>query len=69
MERFNEDCAHVLDRIGVTDDIRREVLKRVNPSRHGTLSEYYTSEMAERVYRAHERDFDRFRYAKDSLGG
>ncbi|HVX99983.1 MAG TPA: sulfotransferase family protein [Pseudorhodoplanes sp.] len=68
MERFNEDCAYVLDRIGATDDIKHEATNRVNPSRHGTLLDYYTSEMAERVYRAYERDFDRFGYSRHSLG-
>lgn len=64
MESFNDDFAVVLDRLGASTEVRREALVPVNKSRHSHWADYYTPALAARVYRAYERDFDRFRYAR-----
>ena len=64
MESFNSDFTYVLDRLGANDEIRREALMPVHASRHGPWLEYYTQSLADRAYRAYERDFDRFKYPR-----
>jgi hypothetical protein len=64
LESFGEDMMHVLDRIGAPQAVRQQVTVRVRPSRRGRCADYYTTELADRVYRAYERDFDRFGYAR-----
>jgi hypothetical protein len=68
MESFNPDFTYVLDRLGASEEIRREALVPLHSSRHRHWSEYYTPQLAERIYRAYERDFDRFKYPR-SLSG
>jgi hypothetical protein len=59
------DFARVLDYIGVTDKARARYLQLVvNPSRHEPWQEYYTDRLAASVYRAYERDFDKFSYPR-----
>jgi hypothetical protein len=64
IERFSEDIVRVLDHIAATNGIRGDAANPVNPSRHGPWADYYTPELRERVYRAYERDFDRFQYPR-----
>lgn len=64
VEMFNTDFAKVLDRLGASDEIRREALVPLNTSRHQLCSDHYTPRMADCVYRAYERDFDRFGYPR-----
>jgi hypothetical protein len=68
MESFNPDFTYVLDRLGASEEIRREALVPVHSSRHRHWSEYYTPQLAERIYRAYERDFDRFKYSRSPSG-
>jgi hypothetical protein len=67
-ETFDADFAPVLDHLGASDQIRRMSLTPLNQSRRGHWSDYYTAEVADMVYRAYERDFDRFGYQR-SLSG
>lgn len=64
LENFSTDFADVLDFLNAPDDIRREAAVAINESHHADWPLYYTSELAERIYRAYERDFDRFDYAR-----
>jgi len=64
VESFAQDFALVLDHVGASDAVRREALIPMNESRHDPWSAYYTAELADRIYRAYERDFDRFRYPR-----
>ena len=64
MESFNADFSYVLDRLGASEQVRREALVPVHSSRHLHWSAYYTPKLADRVYRAYERDFDRFGYSR-----
>ena len=42
MESFNADFTYVLDRLGASEQVRREALVPVHSSRHRHWSEYYT---------------------------
>lgn len=66
VENFRTDFARVLDHAGVTNEARARYLQLVvNPSRHEAWQQYYTDPLATRVYRAYERDFDRFGYPRE----
>ncbi|HUI94199.1 MAG TPA: sulfotransferase family 2 domain-containing protein [Xanthobacteraceae bacterium] len=64
VESFAQDFARVLDHVGASAAVRREALIPMNESRHDAWSAYYTAELADRIYRAYERDFDRFEYPR-----
>jgi Sulfotransferase family len=64
LESFDIDFARVLDHLGASEKIRRESHSPLNPSRHASYRDYYTSNLAERVYRAYERDFERLGYTR-----
>jgi Sulfotransferase family len=64
IESFNADFARVLDHLGASDEMRRETLVPLNPSEHQAWTEYYTAELTDCIYRAYERDFDRFGYPR-----
>ena len=65
VESFQTDFARVLDHIGVTNQARARYLQlAVNPSSHQAWQDYYTDALAARVYRAYERDFDKFGYPR-----
>jgi hypothetical protein len=64
VETFPGDFSRVLDHARATDQIRQAIGFHLNPSRHNPWQEYYTDTLAARVYRAYERDFDRFGYAR-----
>jgi hypothetical protein len=65
VESFQTDFARVLDHIGVTNEARARYLRQaVNPSSHKPWQQYYTDALAARVYRAYERDFDKFGYPR-----
>jgi len=64
VEAFRRDFRLVLDHIGAGDELRSEADSEVNPSQHGPWMDYYTGELRERIYRAYERDFDRFGYPR-----
>jgi hypothetical protein len=65
VEEFQTDFARVLNYTGVTNKARARYLQLiVNPSRHEPWQEYYTDRLAASVYRAYERDFDKFSYPR-----
>jgi hypothetical protein len=59
VESFDEDFAHVLAHVGA-----QQPLHTYNSSAHEPWPEYYSNALAESVYRAYERDFDRLRYPR-----
>ncbi len=62
LETFDADFARVLDHLNASDALRREAAIPLNESHHDDWPIYYTRELADRIYRAYERDFDRFGY-------
>jgi len=64
VESFQEDFVRVLDHIGASDAVRRDAAIPVNESHCDDWPEYYTGTLADRIYRAYESDFDRFRYPR-----
>ena len=65
VESFQTHLARVLEHIGVTKEARaRHLQLAVNPSSHQAWQDYYTDALARRVYRAYERDFDKFAYQR-----
>lgn len=64
VENFNEDFDRVLNHAGADEALRRSIGKRRNTSKHQTWQAYYNDALADRVYRAYERDFDRLEYPR-----
>jgi hypothetical protein len=64
VESFNRDFMVIFDHLGVDDNWRQGSLAPVNISSHRSWTDYYTSELANMVYRTYERDFDRFEYRR-----
>ena len=64
VESFDADFGRVLDHLDASDEVRREAAIMINESHHNDWPAYYTHELADRIYRAYERDFDRFGYAR-----
>ena len=64
VETFDADFARVLDHLDASEDIRREAAVALNESHHNDWPTYYTPDLAHRIYRAYECDFNRFGYAR-----
>jgi hypothetical protein len=64
VEAFRSDFARALDHLGVGDAVRKDAAVPANASAHDVWSDYYTAELADRIYRAYECDFDRFGYPR-----
>jgi Sulfotransferase family len=64
IETFDADFVRVLDHLNASEDVRREAAIPLNESHHDDWPTYYTRELADRIYRAYECDFDRFAYAR-----
>jgi hypothetical protein len=64
VETFDADFVRVLDYVNASDAIRRDAAIAINKSHHNDWPTYYTPDLADRIYRAYECDFDRFGYAR-----
>jgi hypothetical protein len=64
VEIFEADFVRVLDHLDASDEVRREAAVAVNESHHDGWLAFYTPELADRIYRAYECDFDSFGYAR-----
>jgi hypothetical protein len=69
VETFARDFGRVLDHVRASDALRRAATPAVNESAHDRWASYYTPELADRIYRAYECDFDRFAYPRAIAGG
>jgi hypothetical protein len=54
----------VLDHINASDELRKQVTVPLNKSDRSRAAEYYTPELAERVFRAYEEDFNLLGYSR-----
>jgi len=64
VESFSQDFARVMEHVG-PDHARVEAVNaHFNKSRRQSWRDYYTSALADQVYRAYERDFDRLFYPR-----
>lgn len=64
VEFFDADFVRILDHLKANAAVRREATVAANQSKHRDWPAYYTGDLAERIYRAYERDFDRFGYLR-----
>jgi hypothetical protein len=64
VETFDADFARVLEHLRANAALRRDAAIPLNESHHEDWPTYYTQELADRIYRAYERDFDRFGYRR-----
>src|SRR3974377_1977991 len=72
VETFDTDFARVLDFLNVSHAVRREASKPINQSHQKDrtttsttdCTTYYPPELANRVYRAYESDFDNYAYPR-----
>jgi hypothetical protein len=64
VESFPTDFTRVLDHVDAPKQLRQAMLAPINRSRRERYGDYFTPELAERVYRAYQRDFDRLRYPR-----
>jgi hypothetical protein len=64
VESFAKDFASVLDQAGAGVRLRQIADVHFNASQHQPWPDYYTADLADCVYRAYERDFDRFNYSR-----
>jgi Sulfotransferase family len=64
LESFANDFSRVLTHLRAGEALRRQALLPLNASNHEPWSQYYSQELADRVYCAYEPDFDQFRYQR-----
>jgi len=64
VESFERDFMRVLDHVQASDALRADASKPANVSHHIDWRSYYTNELANRVYKAYELDFERFQYPR-----
>jgi hypothetical protein len=64
VESFDRDFQRVYEHVGSAPAMGGGSHAPVRPTSHRAWHDYYTPELAESVYRAYERDFDRFGYAR-----
>ena len=64
VESFEQDFMRVLDHAQANDPLRAAATKPANFTYPVDWRSYYTDELANRVYKAYELDFDRFQYPR-----
>lgn len=63
-ETFAKDFERVLDHVDASDEVRHAAMPPLHTSSRRRLADYFTPELADTIYRAYERDFDQFGYAR-----
>jgi hypothetical protein len=64
MESFAQDFTRVLDHVGADEATRRASMPPLHASARRSIADYLTPELADRVYRTYERDFDALGYSR-----
>jgi hypothetical protein len=64
IESFDRDFRRVYEHVGIASPAGSESHAPVRATSHRPWRDYYTPDLAELVYRAYERDFDRFGYPR-----
>lgn len=64
VETFSSDIVQVLDHVHADQRLRDVAVMPLRASPHHSWPVYYTQNLANRVYGAYERDFDRFGYPR-----
>ena len=64
VETFTRDIVRVFDHVHADQQLRQATVMPLRASPHQSWPLYYTQNLADRVYRAYERDFDRFGYPR-----
>jgi sulfotransferase famil protein len=64
VETFAHDFSAVLDHVHAGPELRVQSMQPFNASDHDAWPSFYTTELADIVYRAYEPDFDRFKYPR-----
>jgi hypothetical protein len=64
VETFDQDIVRVLDHVCADQSLRRAAVIPLHASPHQSWPLYYTQSVADCVYGAYERDFDRFSYPR-----
>ena len=64
VETFTRDIGRVLDYVRADQRLRQAVVIPLRASPHYSWPLYYSQNLADRVYRAYERDFHRFGYLR-----
>jgi hypothetical protein len=64
VESFEEDFTRVMGYVGCGQVVGQASIAHLNKSPHRPWRDYYTPALADQVYRAYERDFDRLRYPR-----
>lgn len=62
VETFERDIVPVLDHVGADAALRQDARIPLRKTAHLSWQDYYTPDLARRVRRAYQRDFDRFGY-------
>lgn len=65
VENFSHDIVRVLDHIGANDKQRKKMIVPLNKSDRSRAAKYYTPELAARVFRAYEEDFETLGYSRE----
>ena len=68
VESFETDIVRVLRHANACEGVCRAIGAPLNASQHCAWQDYYTRERSDIVYRAYERDFDRFGYSRSISG-
>jgi hypothetical protein len=64
LESLSQDLVWVIEHVGASRAVVAAINAHFNKSPHRPWRDYYTSALAEEVYRTYERDFDRLGYPR-----
>ena len=65
IENFNEDFGFVLRKINAKPEIIEQISAKINQTPKTQLSDYYTDDLKNKVYKIYKKDFELFGYEKE----